>query len=354
MIIPVYDKMKEIIKRTNNLLKKPQCEFIELVDNSYNTFVALPTCKYYTTHPIPDIVSQLQKTYKDDPAQYRKVLIKDAKKSASIYTNIYNHELNELKYTEKQLELKVPEYKYKDLNNTPFIFIDTVNALEDLGKILNSVTEFAVDLEHHSHRSLLGITCLMQISTRDADYIIDVLALRKQMNILWEPFANPNIVKVFHGADWDVKWLQRDFGIYVINMFDTGQAARVLGLGSFALSYLLKEICNVIANKEFQLSDWRVRPIPKNMLHYAREDTHYLLYIYDQLRIKLLALAKVRSQKNLTAYLLTVLNQSKDICLTTYHKPELKDYNYFIIISRHAASFSKVQISVPILLTQRA
>lgn len=26
-----------------------------------------------------------------------------------------------------------------------------------------------------------------------------------------------------HGADRDIMWLQRDFGIYVCNMFDTGQ-----------------------------------------------------------------------------------------------------------------------------------
>jgi len=27
-----------------------------------------------------------------------------------------------------------------------------------------------------------------------------------------------------HGADHDVLWLQRDFGLYLVNLFDTGQA----------------------------------------------------------------------------------------------------------------------------------
>lgn len=30
-----------------------------------------------------------------------------------------------------------------------------------------------------------------------------------------------------HGADRDVLWLQRDFGIYVANLFDTGQVRGV-------------------------------------------------------------------------------------------------------------------------------
>ena len=57
----------------------------------------------------------------------------------------------------------------------------------------------------------------------------------------------------------DICWLQRDFGLYVVNMFDTGQAARVLNYGKYSLAYLLKKFCDVTANKQFQLADWRIR-----------------------------------------------------------------------------------------------
>ena len=70
----------------------------------------------------------------------------------------------------------------------------------------------------------------MQISTRDEDFIIDTLALRSHMHLLNTVFTDPKIVKVLHGSDSDVLWLQRDFGIYLVNLMDTGQAARVLGL----------------------------------------------------------------------------------------------------------------------------
>jgi exosome complex exonuclease RRP6 len=94
--------------------------------------------------------------------------------------------------------------------------------------------------------------------------------------------------KVFHGSDLDVEWLQKDFGIYVVNMFDTGQAARALNYPHFSLSYLLQKFCQVQAQKHFQQADWRQRPLDPAMIRYAREDTHYLLYIYDCMRKELL------------------------------------------------------------------
>jgi len=121
----------------------------------------------------------------------------------------------------------------------------------------------------------------MQISTRTEDYIIDSLELWKHMHSLNTIFTNPKIVKVrpsillytlsqrfnerlqhnqvLHGADMDILWLQRDFGIYVVNLFDTGQASRVLDFPSYSLAFLLKHYCGVTADKKYQLADWRVR-----------------------------------------------------------------------------------------------
>ncbi|KAH0982902.1 hypothetical protein GBA52_010079 [Prunus armeniaca] len=72
----------------------------------------------------------------------------------------------------------------------------------------------------------------------------------------WEVFKDPAKRKVMHGADRDIMWFQRDFGIYIYNLFDTGQAS----------------------------IDWRLRPLPEEMVRYAREDTHYMLHMYDLMR----------------------------------------------------------------------
>lgn len=121
--------------------------------------------------------------------------------------------------------------------------------------------EIAVDLEH-SPKSYHGFTCLMQISTRKQDYIIDVIALWEHIGIFLKPiFENAAIIKVMHGAEMDVKWLQRDFNIHIYTLFDTYKASRVMGFPKHSLAYLLHYYCEVTADKSFQLADWRQRPL---------------------------------------------------------------------------------------------
>ena len=167
------------------------------------------------------------------------------------------------------------------LKEVPLQWVDTPAALEKMIATLESsdVTEIAIDLEHHNLHSFLGFTCLIQVSSRDCDYIIDPLvpAVRSRVCDLNRITTDPAIVKVLHGCDKDVMWLQRDFGVYLVNVFDSGQAARVLQLPSFGLLHLLQRFCGVTPDKSLQRSDWRLRPLSHAMRKYAREDTHYLV-----------------------------------------------------------------------------
>lgn len=115
-------------------------------------------------------------------------------------------------------------------------------------------------------RSYQGFICLIQFSSRDYDFVVDALRLRPYMERLLPLMCNPSIVKVFHGADMDVLWLQRDFRLYVVNMFDTGQATRVLKYERFSLAYLLERFVNVRVDKSLQTADWRQRPLSRRMI----------------------------------------------------------------------------------------
>lgn len=70
-------------------------------------------------------------------------------------------------------------------------------------------------------------------------------------------------------------------------MFDTHQAAKTLGYSGLSLAYLLNRFCHFMPNKKFQLADWRIRPLPQALKDYAREDTHYLIYVYEMLKKEL-------------------------------------------------------------------
>ena len=77
------------------------------------------------------------------------------------------------------------------------MLVNTKEGLERLLSILNNEKEFAIDLEHNNQRSFLGITCLIQISTRTTDYIVDPFPIWDELPVLNEPFTNPDILKVF-------------------------------------------------------------------------------------------------------------------------------------------------------------
>jgi exosome complex exonuclease RRP6 len=77
--------------------------------------------------------------------------------------------------------------------------------------------------------------------------------------------------------------------LYIVNLFDTGQAARVLGYPSASLAHLLSRHVGFTPDKRYQMADWRMRPLSAPMRDYARCDTHYLLYCYDVLKKELLA-----------------------------------------------------------------
>lgn len=116
-------------------------------------------------------------------------------------------------------------------------------------------------------------------------------------------------------------------------MFDTGIASRVLKFPMFSLAYLLKNYCKVNANKEYQKADWRIRPLPKDMIKYAREDTHYLLYIYDLMRKDLMQNAESINMDPLDL-IKSVFMKSKEICEKLYEKPSLKSETYYDMASK--------------------
>eukprot|EP00762_Andalucia_godoyi_P007043 ANDGO_07662.mRNA.1 Exosome complex exonuclease RRP6 len=219
----------------------------------------------------------------------------------------------------------------ENFEGTRAVWVDTAAALGQMVSEIehSAVRVVAVDLEAHAYRSFQGIVCLMQVSVSERDYLVDTIALRSSIGPALLPiFSDPKFVKVLHGADMDVLWLQRDFGIYVVNLFDTGQAARILGLDSAGYAHSLVQYCNVVTDKKFQLADWRIRPLTEEMSRYARMDSHFLLYIFAQM-------TKELSEKNL---LQECFARSDAVALKMYEKDLLTDRSHVFALRKYETS----------------
>ena len=164
--------------------------------------------------------------------------------------------------------------------------ITTAARLAEVADILSQQTEIAVDLEMDSLHHYREKVCLVQVSTRHQSWLIDPLALTS-LAPLAAPLANPEIVVVMHGSDYDIRSLHRDYGIEVTNLFDTMIAARFLGITDFGLAALLKARFGIELDKKYQKADWSKRPLSREMCAYASADTSDLLPLYDQFRAEL-------------------------------------------------------------------
>lgn len=263
-----------------------------------------------------------------------KPLEDDAITAPTYFAHPYETELRSLQYTPWQLaDASSLQPVLPSPNTRPLAFIDAPEELPALVAYLATQRELAVDLEHHSHRSFQGFTCLMQLSTRDRDFILDTLALRPAMHQLLEVFANPSIVKLFHGCESDILWLQKDFGIYVVNCFDTYHAAKLLRYPALSLAHLVQVHCGVSLNKKYQLSDWRQRPLSAEMLQYARADTMYLLAVYDCLRKDV---CRSHGEEGLIA----ILDATRHICLKRYELEPFVPSRYRRVLEASSRRFA--------------
>ncbi|KAL7805807.1 ribonuclease H-like domain-containing protein [Trichoderma aethiopicum] len=239
------------------------------------------------------------------------------------YKHPYEPEILTMQYPDRVFQVLDP-IPPQPVESTSATWVDTYEGVVEMLQELKQAKEIAVDLEHHDFRTYVGLVSLLQISTREKDWIVDTLKpWRHKLQVLNEVFADPSIVKVFHGAYMDMVWLQRDLGLYVNGLFDTFFASDALHYSSRSLAFLLSKFVNFDADKRYQLADWRIRPIPEEMLFYARSDTHFLLYIYDKIRNDLVQVSdRSDPDKDLIG---RVLEKSRELSLSRHEHPEFNE-----------------------------
>lgn len=174
--------------------------------------------------------------------------------------------------------LRIPDHGY--------VYVTTPTGLEEALEELRGSPVLGVDIEGDSFFSYEESCCLVQVTGLDTrDFIIDPLAL-PDLSGLGPLMADPQMVKIFHGADYDVVSLKRDFGFEISNLFDTMIAAQSTGHDRFSLGDLVNQYFGIKLNKRYQRHDWSSRPLLPAHLDYARNDSHFLPALRETLALQ--------------------------------------------------------------------
>ena len=133
-------------------------------------------------------------------------------------------------------------------------------------------------------------------------------------------------------------------------------------LPRLSLAWLLQNYCNLSGDKQFQLADWRIRPLPEAMQQYARQDTRHLTYIYSRclnvgkyiclfegilhfsfspLRLKSELLEKGNGSPHL---LQAAIHQSNDITKKRFHKPVVREDSHMGLVRKAKANLNSRQM----------
>jgi ribonuclease D len=144
-------------------------------------------------------------------------------------------------------------------------------------------------LHHHAEK-----VCLVQLARGTGDAcLIDPLALGGDLSPLAPSMADPGVLKVFHGADYDVTTMKRDFGFSFAGVFDTMIAARFLGFTEIGLQAVARKELGVELTKDSQKDDWSARPLTPRQEAYALADVEHLLPLHARLKGQLEALGRL-------------------------------------------------------------
>ncbi len=170
-----------------------------------------------------------------------------------------------------------------------------INTTEKLAEVCADIKKsgapLCFDTEFASERRYRAALFLVQIGATSPEYSVEAIVdpLTLDLAPLLELISDPQIEKVLHSGSQDLQILWDSFGCESHNIFDTQIAAAFLGFGNqIGYADLAKRIGDApTLSKDFQFSDWSVRPLSKAQVEYALSDVRYLPAMHAHLKSNL-------------------------------------------------------------------
>lgn len=162
-----------------------------------------------------------------------------------------------------------------------FLYVDTPEGLAQIVSALAETDVVAVDTEADGMHSFYEKVCLIQIATGEGEaFVLDPLAF-EDLKSLEAAFASRDLIKIFHGADFDVVGLKRDFSYSFGSLFDTMVASTLLGDDKMSLRDLVERFFGDTLEKAYTRCDWGKRPLSREQLAYSYLDVAYLVELME-------------------------------------------------------------------------
>jgi len=175
------------------------------------------------------------------------------------------------------------------------LWIDTADAIAALAEKCRSAGVFALDTEADSMHSYFHKVCLIQVTVAGEHSVIDPLAVSADaLSPLWQVCGDPEIQVLMHGADYDIRVLDRDYDASIHGLQDTQIMAMMLGENKTGLAALLESAFDIHLDKKYQRADWGRRPLTEGMVaSHGRSRfllkgrlPHHLTSVYDVTTLK--------------------------------------------------------------------
>lgn len=153
----------------------------------------------------------------------------------------------------------------------------------------SNVDKVSIDTETTGLDPLEDKLCIIQIYNGVNMYIIKYSEEKEYKNLI-NIITNENIIKVFHHASFDVRFLIKNLKInFINNTVCTKIAYKVInGINkSSSLKVLVKEYLDITMDKSLQTSNWMSENLTKKQIEYAVADAYYLYYLWEKIKIDL-------------------------------------------------------------------
>jgi ribonuclease D len=172
-------------------------------------------------------------------------------------------------------------------------WIDTAAGVRAAAELCAANGRLALDTEADSMHSYFHKVCLIQVTADGRHMVIDPLALAPgDLDPLWGVVSDPGVPVLMHGADYDFRVLDRDYGARIHGLQDTQIMALLLGEEKTGLAALLEKELGIHLDKRHQRADWGRRPLTRSQVAYAAADTAYLGGLGGLLRARLEGLGR--------------------------------------------------------------